>query len=146
MAESYLLDTSIVSEFAPNRQPMPGKVAAWMAAHETRFHLAAITFAELNEGIARLRRAGAVQRADSLQNWLADTGSRFGDRILSLDATGALAAGEIADLATAGGVHPGLADVLIAATAQVRNLTVVTRNLKHFIPLGVACLDPFEPR
>jgi hypothetical protein len=38
-----------------------------------------------------------------------------------------------------------MADIVIAATAQAHGLTVLTRNLKHFTPLAVACLDPFEP-
>ena len=41
------------------------------------------------------------------------------------------------------GIHPGFADVAIAATAAVHDLTILTRNLKHFIPLGVSCADPF---
>jgi predicted nucleic acid-binding protein len=42
-------------------------------------------------------------------------------------------------------MHPGFADVAIAATAEAHGLTVLTRNVKDFIPLGVACFDPFEP-
>jgi predicted nucleic acid-binding protein len=50
----------------------------------------------------------------------------------------------MADAATAAGRHPGLADIVIAATAKRRELTVLTRNLKHFVPLDVACTDPFK--
>ena len=41
------------------------------------------------------------------------------------------------------GANPGYADILIAATAQHHELTVATRNLRHFQPLGVSCRDPF---
>ena len=49
----------------------------------------------------------------------------------------------MSEAAIAIGRHPGLADIIIAATARVHGLTVLTRNLKHFIPLGIDCLDPF---
>jgi predicted nucleic acid-binding protein len=124
---------------------MPGKVAAWIAAREARFHISAITLAEINEGIASLLRQGAERRALRLRKWLADVIERYDYRIESVDIGVALTAGELADRATAEGVHPGLADIFIAATAKARDMTVVTRNLKHFIPLKVPCVDPFEP-
>ena len=41
------------------------------------------------------------------------------------------------------GRHPGLADVMIATTAEVHRLTLLTRNLRHFLPLGIDAIDPF---
>jgi predicted nucleic acid-binding protein len=123
---------------------MPGKTAAWIDAREARFHISAITLAEINEGIVSLLRQGAERRALRLRHWLADIIERYDYRIVSVDIGIALTAGELADQATAEGVHPGLADIFIAATAKARDMTVVTRNLKHFIPLKVPCVDPFE--
>ena len=51
-------------------------------------------------------------------------------------------AGAISDRARAAGSHPGLADILIAATASVHGLVVATRNLRHFEVLQVPCIDP----
>lgn len=104
-----------------------------------------MTLAEISEGIARLRRTGAERRADAFDAWLRDILSRYDYRILALTIDCALEAGRLSDLALAAGRHPGVADVAIAATAQAHGLIVLTRNLKHFVPLGVACLDPFAP-
>jgi predicted nucleic acid-binding protein len=145
LAEGFLLDTSVLSEFAPNRRPFPPKVAAWLAARESRFHIATITFAEISEGIARLRRDGPSRRADALDAWLRDILARYDYRILTLDIDVAFETGRLSDAALADGRHPGLADIVIAATAKSRELTVLTRNLKHFTPLVVPCLDPFKP-
>ena len=48
------------------------------------------------------------------------------------------------DGARAGGRAPGFADVAIAATAASRGLTILTRNLRHFSPLGAQAIDPFD--
>ena len=66
----------------------------------------------------------------------------YTDRILPLDAQAARLAGQISDAAIAQGCHPGFADVAIAALAQNAGLILLTCNLKHFLPLGLACADP----
>ncbi|MFN3635775.1 MAG: type II toxin-antitoxin system VapC family toxin, partial [Rhizobium rhizophilum] len=66
----------------------------------------------------------------------------FGDRMLHIDPIVARIAGGLDDVATATGAHPGLADILVAATAKAYGLTVITANLRHFMPLGVACAFP----
>jgi predicted nucleic acid-binding protein len=144
LAERYLLDTSALSEFAPNRPPMQGKLASWFAAREARLFLAAVSLAEIGEGIAQLHRSGGHQRADRLRRWLDDMLDRYEHRVLAFDIRAASIAGEMADAATASGRHPGLADVLIASTAKAHDLIVVSRNLKHFAALDVPCHDPFE--
>jgi predicted nucleic acid-binding protein len=144
LAESFLLDTSVLSELAPGRRPLPPRVASWLAAREARFHIATMTLAEISEGIAQLRRSGAERRADEYRRWVADIIDRFDYRLLPLDIESAWTAGEMADAATASGVHPGLADIVIAAIAKRREFTVLTRNLKHFVPLDVPCVDPFK--
>jgi predicted nucleic acid-binding protein len=62
--------------------------------------------------------------------------------MLAMDAEVAAEAGRLSDLATARGVHPGTADVMIAATATVHDLTLLTYNLKHFAPLEIGAIDP----
>lgn len=48
------------------------------------------------------------------------------------------------DKAREAGHSPGFADVAIAATAESQGLTVLTRNLRHFAPIGIAAIDPFQ--
>lgn len=146
MAEStqgYLLDTSVVSVLAPGREAfVPPSFGAWLLARHQRLFLPAVTIAEVAQGIGKLRRAGGTDRADRLDRWLDGLLAAYADRILPLDAHAARLAGQLSDAAHAQGRHPGFADVAIAALAQRAGLLLLTGNLKHFEPLGVACADP----
>lgn len=141
--QGYLLDTSVVSALAPGREAyLPSVFGDWLQAHNAQLFLPAIAVAELAQGIRKLHRSGAMERAQRLDRWLDGLIAGFADRILPLDARAARLAGEIADAAVAQGRHPGFADVAIAALAQNAGLLLLTRNLKHFQPLGVNCADP----
>lgn len=142
-SQGYLLDTSVVSVLAPGREAFVStSLAGWLQAHHTELYLPAIAIAEMAQGIAKLRRAGGADRADRLDRWLDGLLAAYTDRILPLDAQAARLAGHISDAAIAQGRHPGFADVAIAALAQHAGLLLLTCNLKHFEPLGVACADP----
>ena len=143
MAKGYLLDTSVVSVLAPGREPfVPTPLGPWLQAHHQQLYLPCIAIAEMAQGIGKLRRAGATERADRLDRWLDGLLASYADRILPLDAQAARLAGELSDAAIAEGRHPGFADVAIAALAQHADLLLLTCNLKHFEPLGIACIDP----
>jgi predicted nucleic acid-binding protein len=64
-------------------------------------------------------------------------------RFLPFDVAVARVAGRLSDRARSKGRSPGFPDLAIAATAAAHNLTVLTRNLRHFAPLGVPAHDPF---
>lgn len=139
----YLLDTSVVSALAPGREAyMSSTFGEWLQARDAQLFLPAIAVAELAQGIAKLQRSGGMERAERLERWLDGLITGFKDRILPLDAQAARLAGRISDAAMAQGRHPGFADVAIAALAQNAGLLLLTRNLKHFEPLGVNCVDP----
>ena len=143
MLKGYLLDTSVVSVLAPGRESfVPTPLSEWLQAHHKQLYLPCIAIAEMAQGIGKLRRAGGAERADRLDRWLDGLLSIYADRILPLDAQAARLAGDISDAAMAQGRHPGFADVAIAALAQNAGLLLLTCNLKHFEPLGVACADP----
>lgn len=142
----HLLDTSILSVFAPGRRDLPPHFEAW--AEEQREHgswyLSTIVIHELERGIAKLRRAGGVSRADALKLWLSDTLLHYEGRILSVDTLVAREAGKLEDSAIAAGRNPGLADVLIAATARIHDLSILTANVRHFAVLDVSFRNPFS--
>ena len=143
MNKGYLLDTSVVSVLAPGREAfVPTPFGQWLQAHHQELFLPAIAIAEMAQGIGKLRRVGGADRADRLDRWLDGLLAGYADRILPLDVQAARLAGQISDAAQARGRHPGFADVAIAAIAQHAGLLLLTRNLKHFQPLGVACADP----
>lgn len=140
----YLVDTSILSAFAPDKPALPEAFAAWLRRNSERLYLPCIAVAEIEQGICKLRRAGGTARARRLSAWLDGLIERYAERVLTLDAPASRLAGRISDEAIAAGRHPGFADVAIAALAQGADLTVLTRNSRHFAPLGVPCSDPFE--
>jgi predicted nucleic acid-binding protein len=139
----YLVDTNVISAGAPSRFAPPALVA-WMDAHSVSLFLSAVTVAEIEDGIAKLRREGATRKSEDLAAWLETVLHLYGDRVLAFDMPTARIAGVLSDRARGQGQAPGFADIIIAATAQHHGLTVLSRNLRHFAPLGVPVLDPFD--
>ena len=137
----FLLDTNVVSEL---RKVAEGKadtrVSAWQSAIDPlSCFVSVITLQELQIGVLRIERRDARQGA-VLRGWLDQRViPSFDGRILPVDQAVALccAALHVPDPRPA---H----DVLIAATALVHGLTLVTRNTADFAPLGVALLDPWK--
>jgi toxin FitB len=140
----FLLDTSVLSTFAPDKPPVPEKLAEWVQKSAETLFVPVIALAEIEQGIRKLHRAGGTARADRLSLWLEELVTRFGDRILAVDAAVARAGGALSDTAMAAGRHPGLADILIAATAEIHGLRLLMRNKRHFTLLGIDPVDPFE--
>ena len=111
---------------------------AWFeSAAGTELYLSVLVLGEIQQGVARLRRRDA-RRAAVYDAWLGTLRHDFSDRILPVTEAGALEWG----LLNAGDPLPVL-DGLLAATARVHALTLVTRNTKDFARTGVALLDPF---
>jgi predicted nucleic acid-binding protein len=143
MSQGFLLDTSVISALSPGREvQLPEGFSQWLQAHDSQLFIPCIAIAELAQGISKLRRSGATERARRLDTWLSQLMDGFGERILSLTPPMARMAGELSDQATSNGCHPGFADVSIAAIAMHQGHILLTRNLQHFEPLGVPCQDP----
>ncbi|EIC21256.1 type II toxin-antitoxin system VapC family toxin [Thiorhodovibrio frisius] len=132
----YLLDTVVLSELR-RKQRNPG-VVGWISAQaSTDLFLSVVTIGEIERGIMQQQKRNAVF-ARELGKWLDQVLSLYADRILPIDRSVARRWGRLS--AKIG--HDG-ADLLIAATALEKGLTVVTRNLCHFEPTGVAVFNPF---
>jgi predicted nucleic acid-binding protein len=135
----YLIDTNVVSELRRRERAAP-RVREWAGgASDTDSYLSVITILEIQKGILMVERRDERQ-AQSLQSWL-DSAllPRFATRILSIDAAVArrCAALHVPD------PRPDR-DALIAATALVHGLTVVTRNSSDFEGTGVKLLNPWD--
>lgn len=139
----YLIDTNVISAVSPNR-PAPMALAEWMDAQSASLFLSVVTIAEVEDGLAKLRREKATRRSKDLTEWLDAVLHLYGDRILVFDTPTARLAGELSDRARGQGHAPGFADIIIAATARQYALTILSRNVRHFEPLGVPVLDPFR--
>jgi toxin FitB len=137
----YLVDTNVISAAAPSRPILPALVD-WMDLHSDSLFLSAVTLAEIEDGIAKLRCEGATRKSADLAAWWETVLHLYGHRVLAFDAPTARIAGAMADRARGQGHSPGLADIIIAATARHHGLTILSRNPGHLEPLGVAALDP----
>jgi toxin FitB len=138
----YLVDTNVISAGTSSRTAPPALIA-WMDHHSPQLYVSAVPVAEIGDGIAKARREGATRKAADLDAWLETLLHLNGERVLALDAATARVAGMLSDRARGQGQAPGFADIIIAATALQHRLTVLSRNLRHFEPLGVRALDPF---
>jgi len=140
---SFLLDTNVVSEWVKPR-PAPN-VVSWLAeVDEDRVFLSVVSFAEIRRGI-ELMPVG--QRRERLETWLTeDLAMRFEDRILSIDQHVAESWGVVMARGSKVGLTLGSMDAFFAATAEAHGLTLVTRNVRDFLPVGISILDPWEPR
>jgi len=135
---SWLLDTNIVSELQRGPRANPG-LASWFDAQGPRdLYLSVITIGEIRQGIEELRRRSS-ERAVLLDRWLTGLGQFYEDRLLYVDGDVAEEWGRL----QAGRRGP-VVDCLIAATARVHDLTVVTRNTRDFAKLDVRVLNPFS--
>ncbi len=141
----WLIDTNVLSAFSPGRPAVPPELAAWFRERADALFLSTISAMEIATGIAKLRRSGATSRAEGLGSWFDRILQQYGERVLAFDLAAAHIAGTLNDSAQAAGRHPGFAAIAIAAIAQSRQLVILTTNLRHFDPLGVETLNPFEP-
>lgn len=137
----FLLDTNVVSEL---RKVRLGKadsgVAAWADSVDAAdLYLSVITVQELEIGVLLLERRDPVQGA-VFRSWLTmRVLAAFTGRILSIDTAVALRSARL----HVPDVRP-VRDGLIAATALVYGMTVVTRNIADFVPAGVSTLNPWD--
>lgn len=137
---SYLFDTNIVSEL---RRQERANVAVWdwsLTIPMEDVFISSISLLELERGVlkAEVREAGSGR---ALRSWMnAQVLPTYGTRVLPVTAEVALRAASLIQSPTI-----ELADQLIAATAMVHGLTLVTRNTRHFTHTGVSLLNPFTP-
>lgn len=135
----YLLDTNVISETRKSR-PDAGVIAFLSAAGGEGLFLSVLTLGELRKGVALKRRVDP-EAATELAIWVEGIANNFADRILPIDSATALRWGEL----SAGRSLPVI-DMLIAATALSRDLTLVTRNTRDFESSGALLLDPWQAR
>jgi predicted nucleic acid-binding protein len=138
-AATWLLDTCVLSEVI-KPQPDTG-VLNWLGEHQGQGCISVVTLAELNFGV---RRLPAGKKRAQIQDWITNLRAGFAERIVATDEPVWLAyAGLKADLLGKGKVREDI-DLLIAATAFVHGLTLVTRNTRHFLDTGVFLLNPWN--
>lgn len=135
---SFLLDTNVVSETRKRARAQPN-VMAWLASvPAAELHISAITILELDQGQLAVARRDPTQ-GELLRRWIEERVlTAFDGRILPVD----LPVVRRCALLQVPDRRP-VTDALIAATALVHGLTVVTRNVRDFEPMNVPLIDPW---
>jgi predicted nucleic acid-binding protein len=135
---TYLIDTNIISEVRKGAG-CDTRVAAWYAsiADEDLF-LSTLVLGEIRKGIefARPRDAG---KAAALERWLREVETAFGRRVLGIDNTISDQWGRMSAIRSV-----PVIDGLLAATALINGLTLVTRNDRDVAGLGATVINPFK--
>jgi toxin FitB len=137
---SYLIDTNIISEVRKGDRCNPN-VAAWYASiDDAELYLSVLVVGEIRKGVERARAKMPAQ-AKALDDWLTAVTDAFAERILPINRQIAEEWGRM------GATRPvSTVDALLAATAKVSRMTLVTRNTADVADLGAEILNPFEPR
>jgi predicted nucleic acid-binding protein len=134
-----LLDTNIVSELRKAERANANVVAWYASVPDRSLWLSVLVLGEIRRGIEALRRRDR-KAALALDRWVVRLEREHGGRILSVDLA---VAAEWGRLDAAFGLPP--IDGLLAATARVHDLTLVTRNVRDVARTGIRCLNPFDP-
>lgn len=142
MMSGFLIDTNVLSEYNRPGGPDAG-VKLWLETTERQTqHVSIITLAEIQKGIELLDQG---KRRAQLEQWLAqDLEAWFSGRVLPVDRQVAMRWASLVAQGSRTGRPLPTVDSLIAATALVHGLTIVTRNAKDFEGIGAATINPWD--
>jgi predicted nucleic acid-binding protein len=137
---NYLIDTNIISEVRKGRRCDPNVASWYEKIEDASLYLSVLVIGEIRKGIERVRLTDNAQ-ANAIENWLVAVNKAFGERILPVDRAVANEWGRL----NASRPLPVI-DGLLAATAKIHRMTLVTRNTADIADLGVHILNPFKFR
>lgn len=136
---SYLLDTNVVSEVRKGRGSDDGVLAWFSSVRSTDLYLSVLVVGEIRQGIERLRRRGDDRQADVFEAWLTELHRDFADRLVPVTSLIAEQWGRM----NVPNPLPTV-DGLLAASAAVNGMTLVTRNTAHIAGSGARVFNPFS--
>jgi toxin FitB len=133
----YLLDTNVASEARKGQRANPGVVAWLESVDDSELFLSVLVVGEIRKGIEQARTQD-LPKARALERWLAGLDQKYGDRVLPVTAAVADQWGRLSAIRPISTV-----DGLLAASALVYDLTLVTRNVTDVTHTAVKLLNPF---
>ena len=137
---NYLIDTNIISEVRKGRRCDPNVASWYEKIEDANLYLSVLVIGEIRKGIEKIRPKDSAQ-ANAIENWLSAVDEAFGERILPVDRAVANEWGRL------NATRPlPVIDGLLAATAKIHGMTLVTRNTADIAELGVHILNPFALR
>lgn len=136
---TWLIDTNIISEVRKGLRCNPAVAAWWSSVEDRDLFLSTLTIGEIRKGVEAVRIRDP-DKARALEAWQQAIVQTFGPRILGIDAAVADSWGRISAIRSV-----PVVDALLAATASVHGLVLVTRNAIDVAGLGVRVLNPFDP-
>ena len=135
---NYLIDTSIISEIRKGDRCDPNIASWYETIEDASLYLSVLAIGEIRKAVERVRPEDST-RARAIENWLKAVDKAYGERILPVDRAVADEWGRL------NAVRPlPVIDGLLAATAKVHRMTLVTRNTADMADSGVHILNPFE--
>ncbi|HEY4082789.1 MAG TPA: type II toxin-antitoxin system VapC family toxin [Burkholderiaceae bacterium] len=135
----WLLDTCALSELV-RKKPDPG-VLDWLSRHSAESAVSVISIGELQFGVERLPSG---RTRNLLQHWFEGIGAQFSARILVADEAILRRYGSLRASVQAIGRSQEDLDLILAATASVHRLALVTRNIRHFQDTGIELVNPWS--
>ena len=137
---NYLIDTNVISEIRMDRRCDPNVARWYEKIDDVSLYLSVLVIGEIRSGVEKVR-AKDTKKANALEQWLIAVDKAFGERILPVDRAVANEWGRLrADRSLP------VIDGLLAATAKIHRMTLVTRNTDDIADLDVSILNPFELR
>ena len=137
---NYLIDTNIISEVRKGRRCDPNVARWYEKIDDASLYLSVLVIGEIRSGVEKVR-AKDTKKANALEQWLIAVDKALGERILPVDRAVANVWGRL----SANRPLPVI-DGLLAATAKIHRMTLVTRNTDDIADLDVSILNPFELR
>ena len=135
---NFLIDTNIISEVRKGNRCDPNVASWYETIEDASLFLSVLVIGEIRKGIERVRPKDNAQ-ARAIENWLKAVDKAFGERILPVDRAVADEWGRL------NATRPlPVIDGLLAATAKVHRMTLVTRNTADMADFDVHILNPFE--
>jgi predicted nucleic acid-binding protein len=135
--KGYLLDTNVASETRKGGRVNTNVLAWFESVADDDIFLSVMVIGEIRKGI-ELARSKDLVKARALEGWLTGLEHRYGDRLLPITAEVADQWGRLSAIRPLSSV-----DGLLAATAKVHDLTLVTRNVTDVAHTGVRLFNPF---